>query len=130
MTKQSDKTTEEKKAHYEAHLKKINEELSKVKNPDDYIEYVKRNNRHTLKVSLLNEQVGEELWEGKEITFFNEDNAISHKSIIETFLTLLTREENRGWGYKHTDEELVERIINPIKQILEGGEYPILDEED
>ena len=128
MTKQSDTTTEEKKAKYEAHLKKINKELSKVKSPDDYIEYLKRNNRHTLKVSLINEQVGEELWEGKEITFFNEDNAISHLNVVGEFLLLLAK--NKKWGYKQTTQEVVDNILNPIKDRLVGKMDTYRTEED
>lgn len=86
----------------------------------DYLEYAKKYNRHTLKITLLNEQVGEALWGDTETTFYNEDNAISHLSIVSDFLELLTKEENRGWGFAHTEEELVDRIINPIKDRLLG----------
>tara|TARA_B100001250_G_C19775440_1_gene779304 strand:+ start:1346 stop:1675 length:330 start_codon:yes stop_codon:yes gene_type:complete len=97
-----------------------NEELSKIKSIDDYVDYLKKHNRHTLKISLLNEQTDEEEWVGKSITFCNEDNALSHLDLLVTFYDLIMQEENRGWGYKHTSQELVERIINPIKAKLEG----------
>ena len=86
----------------------------------DYLTYLRKHNRHTLKVSLLNEQCNEELWEGNSITFFNEDNAISHLSVVSELLDLLTREENKSWGYKTTPQEVVDRIINPIKDRLVG----------
>ena len=90
----------------------------------DILEYMRRNNRHTLKVSLFNEQVEREVWSGKEITFLNEDNAISHLEMVGYFLELLTREENMDWGYKQTSDALVDRIIEPIKAKLKG-EVPI-----
>ena len=91
-------------------------------------EWVKENNRHTLKLSLVNQQSGvEDLW--SQIDFYSEDNAFSHIGIVEALLYLITREENKRWGHKHTNEEVVERIINPIKQILEGGNYPDMEEE-
>ena len=70
----------------------------------------------------MDEQLGEELWEGESITFLNEDNAISHLSLLSEFLRLLTKEENKGWGYEQTSQEIVERILNPIKDRL-MGEY-------
>ena len=52
--------------------------------------YMERYNRHTLRISLVDEQVGEELWGDKSITFFNEDNAISHMGFLSDLLDLLT----------------------------------------
>ena len=95
----------------------------------DYSEYLRKYNRHTLSVSLTNEQLGNEFWEGKSITFLNEDNAISHLSLLREFLGLLTKEENSGWGYKHTPQEVVERIVNPIKDRL-MGEYSTYQDTD
>jgi len=86
----------------------------------ELMEYLKKNNRHTLKISLINEQVGEEVWEGSSITFYNEDNAISHLSVLNQFLELLTKEDNRAWGYTHTTDEVVNNIINPIRSVLKG----------
>ena len=114
----TDKTLEEKKADYEAYMERIQKEMSEVKTQEDFIEYLRRNNRHTLKLSLLNEQTGEEEWEGKEITFFNEDNAISHLGILESFFDLIM--ENQNWGYKHTSDEVVDNILNPIRKHLKG----------
>ena len=88
----------------------------------DFLEYLRKYNRHTLSVSLTDEQTGKDLWEGKSITFMNEDNAISHLSLLSEFLGLLTKEENKGWGYEKTSQEIVERILNPIKDRL-MGEY-------
>ena len=105
------KTVEEQLALYKERMEECG---------GDYLEYARKYNRHTLKITLLNEQVGEELWGDTETTFFNEDNAISHLSIVSDFLELLTKEENRGWGFAHTEEELVDRIINPIKDRLLG----------
>ena len=95
----------------------------------DYVEYLRKYNRHTLRVSLLNEQLDKELWGGKSITFLNEDNAISHLTLLSEFLELLTKEENNGWGYKHTSQEGVESIINPIKDRL-MGEYSTYQDTD
>ena len=80
----------------------------------DPIEYMMRFNRHTLRVSLTNEQVNKELWEGSDITFFNEDNAISHLTLINDLLELLTQEENKMWGTGMADNALVERITKFI----------------
>jgi len=86
----------------------------------DFLEYLKKYNRHTLKISLINEQVGEEVWEGTSITFYNEDNAVSHMVILENILDLLTQEENKSWGYEHTKKEVVENILNSIQDMLLG----------
>jgi len=86
----------------------------------ELMEYLKKHNRHTLKISLINEQVGEEVWEGSSITFYNEDNAINHLSVLNQFLELLTKEENRAWGYTHTTDEVVNTIIDPIRSVLKG----------
>jgi hypothetical protein len=86
----------------------------------DILEYNKRYNRHTLKLTLLNEQSGEEEWGEHSITFYNEDNAINHLSVVGEFMELLTKEENRTWGFYHTEQKVVDNILNPIKKILEG----------
>ncbi len=82
----------------------------------DINEYMQRFNRHTLNVSLTDEQVNKQLWEGSEITFYNEDNAINHLSFVNDFLELLTQEENKMWGTGMADEELVERIISFVRK--------------
>ena len=82
----------------------------------DMSEYIQRFNRHTLKVSLTDEQVNKQLWEGTEITFYNEDNAINHLSFVGDFLEVLTKEENRMWGTGMADEALVERIISFVRK--------------
>ena len=87
---------------------------------EDYAEYQRRFNRHTLKISLINEQTNTRNWVNHGITFFNEDNAIFHLSLLGDFLDLLLQEENRGWGYKKTPDELVDRIINPLRDRLKG----------
>lgn len=86
----------------------------------DIREYQRRYNRHTLKLTLLNEQSGEEEWGDYSITFYNEDNAINHLSVVGEFMELLAREENRSWGFYHTEQKVVDNILNPIKKILEG----------
>ena len=83
----------------------------------DFIEYLKKHNRHTLKISLLNEQSGQEEWKGKTITFYNEDNAISHLGLLEKFFELLL--ENKDWGFNHTPDEVVENILNPLKERIQ-----------
>ena len=94
----------------------------------DFMEYMRRNNRHTLRISLTDEQVGKELWGDKEITFFNEDNAISHLGLVNEFLQLLAK--NKDWGYKHTSQEVVDAILNPIKDRLMGEMNTYRDEEE
>jgi hypothetical protein len=79
-----------------------------------------RKNQHTLKLTLTDEQTGEEYWGDYEITFYNEDNAISHLNIVGDFMGLLAKEENRKWGFYHTTEEIVNNIIDPIKKKLRG----------
>jgi len=91
-----------------------------ISNHAELMEYIKKHNRHTLKISLINEQVGEEFWEGSSITFLNEDNAISHLWVLNQFLELLTKEENKRWGYTHTTDEVVNNIIDPIRSVLKG----------
>ena len=83
---------------------------------NDYLEYVRKYNRHTLKISLTNEQIGEEIWEGSEITFFNEDNAISHLGFLTDLLEELLKEENRDWGRRSSNEALVERLTNFVRE--------------
>ena len=82
----------------------------------DFHEYIERYNRHTLQVSLTDEQLNKQLWEGTEITFYNEDNAINHLGFVNDFLELLTQEENRMWGTGMADEVLVERIISFVRK--------------
>ena len=84
-----------------------------------YAEWIINNpNKYTIEVSLLNERTGKKEWGGKTVTFYNEDNAISHLGILERFLELLL--ENKDWGYEWTSEEVVNNILNPIKAKLEG----------
>ena len=83
---------------------------------NDYLKYIEKYNRHTLTISLVNEQTGESFIKDKSITFFNEDNSISHMSFLSKFLELLTDEENRFWGTGRSDEKLVERITNFVKK--------------
>ena len=94
---------------------------------NDYLKWEKYN-RHTLKVSLLNEQTNRENFVGDEITFFNEDNAISHLGLVNEFLQLLAK--NKDWGYKHTSQEVVDAILNPIKDRLMGEMNTYRDEEE
>ena len=107
-------TLEEQHAKIKKQIEEHNE------SGEDPIEYLKKHNRHTLDITLTNEQVGKPCWSGSSITFFNEDNALSHLFLLNEFFELLTKEENKGWGYKHTSQELVDRIINPIKDRLVG----------
>ena len=84
----------------------------------DHLLFMQKTNAHTLKVSLMNEQVKEELFRGEEVTFFNEDNAVGHLRVVGEFLMLLAK--NQDWGYKHTSQEVVDAILNPIKDRLMG----------
>lgn len=95
---------------------------------NDYLKWAEKYNRHTLKVSLLNEQTNRENFVGDEITFFNEDNAISHLGLVNEFLQLLAK--NKDWGYKHTSQEVVDAILNPIKDRLMGEMNTYRDEEE
>ena len=99
-------------------IDKLNKEMERriEVSGGDINEYMQRFNRHTLNVSLTDEQVNKQLWEGTEITFFNEDNAINHLSFVNDFLELLTKEENRMWGTGMADEALVERIISFVRE--------------
>ena len=83
---------------------------------NDYLKYIEKYNRHTLTISLVNEQTGESFIEDKSITFFNEDNSISHMNFLSEFFELLTDEENRFWGTGRSDKKLVERITNFVKK--------------
>ena len=87
----------------------------------DYLQYIKKHNRHTLSISLRNEQTGEVDWEDKSVTFYNEDNAISHLALCACLLEQLTQEENMDWGYKHTSKDVIDRIITPIVERLNGS---------
>ena len=82
----------------------------------DPMEYIQRFNRHTLNVSLTDEQANKQRWEGVEITFYNEDNAINHLSFVGDFLEVLTKEENRMWGTGMADEALVERLTSFVRK--------------
>ena len=95
---------------------------------NDYLKWVEKYNRHTLKVSLLNEQTNRESVCGDEITFFNEDNAISHVSVVNEFLHLLAK--NRDWGYRHTSARTVDAILNPIRDRLMGEMNTYQDDEE
>ena len=99
-------------------IDKLNKEMERriEVSGGDINEYMQRFNRHTLNVSLTDEQVNKQLWEGSEITFYNEDNAINHLSFVNDFLELLTQEENKMWGTGMADEELVERIISFVRK--------------
>ena len=100
----------------------------------DFFEYLRRYNRHTLELTYTNEQLpikdGKSVF--KSITFLNQDNAFSHMSLVKEFISLITAEENKHWGYKQTSQELVDRIINPISDRLKGilDTYPETEEED
>ena len=77
--KMNKKTFEEQMALYNERMEECG---------GDYLEYAKKYNRHTLKITLLNEQVGEALWGDTETTFYNEDNAIvliGNPSITKSF---------------------------------------------
>ena len=121
MTKQ---TRQEKADAQLAELRRQHEECG-----GDYLTWAKKYNRHTLKVCLINEQTGEESWcSGEAITFINEDNAISHLNVVGEFLLLLAK--NKKWGYKQTTQEVVDNILNPIKDRLVGEMNTYQDEEE
>ena len=82
----------------------------------DLMTYMERYNRHTLRISLTDEQVGRELWGDKSVTFFNEDNSLSHMGFLSDLLDLLTQKENRMWGTGRSNKELVERITSFVKE--------------
>ena len=81
----------------------------------DLMTYMERYNRHTLRISLTDEQVGRELWGDKSVTFFNEDNSLSHMGFLSDLLDLLTQKENRMWGTGRSNKELVERITSFVR---------------
>ena len=82
----------------------------------DYQVYQRRYNRHTLRISLTNEQSGREEWGDHECTFFNEDNAINHLGLLGDFLEFATKEENRNWGLGFQDKGLVKRYTDWITE--------------
>lgn len=84
----------------------------------DFLKYLQKYNRHTLKVTLTDEQSGGEVV-GSEVTFCNQDNALSHLSCVCQFFDLLTEEGNKDWGYSRTSDELVNRILTPMRQRLQ-----------
>ena len=83
---------------------------------NDYLKYIEKYNRHTLTISLVDEQIGESFWKPRSVTFFNEDNSISHMSFLSDLLDLLTQKENRMWGTGSSDEELVERVTSFVRK--------------
>ena len=97
----------------------------------DFMTYLKKYNRHTIEFTYTNEQLPKR--EGKQVlssyTFYNGDNCFSHMSLIKEFISLLMKEENKRWGYEQTDQELIDRIINPIKDRL-SGIYDTYQEEE
>ena len=101
-------------------------ELERVRDTDEersvgqaFAKWYEQNpSKYTIEVSLLNEQTGNKEWGGKTVTFYNEDNAISHLGLLESFFELLL--ENKDWGYEWTSEEVLNKILNPIKARLEG----------
>ena len=100
----------------------IEEDIAKLNSGEmEWIDYLRKYNRHTLKISLINERTGQEEFDGKSITFLNEDNAISHLALCSKFLELLCEEENTNWGYKHTSADLVNRIVTPLVDRLNGS---------
>ena len=97
--------------------------MDALKDSTDYLEWCTEHNKHTLTISLVDEQrpLEYQYFDPKQITFFNQDNSISHLAILEDFLDLLTQDENKGWGIKsQTNEELVDRILDPIRDRLLG----------
>ena len=82
----------------------------------DYGLYQRKYNRHTLRISLTNEQTGREEWGDSEVTFYNEDNAINHLGFLGDFLEFMTKEENRSWGLGYQDEGLVKRYTDFITE--------------
>ena len=80
----------------------------------DYGLYQRKYNRHTLRISLTNEQTGREEWGDSEVTFYNEDNAINHLGFLGDFLEFMTKEENRNWGLGMQDKGLVKRYTDWI----------------
>ena len=98
----------------------------------DFMTYLKKYNRHTIELTYTNEQLPKR--EGKQVlssyTFYNEDNCFSHMFLIKEFITLVMSKENKDWGYKHTSQKLIDRIINPITDRLKGiyDTYPEKEE--
>jgi hypothetical protein len=82
----------------------------------DYGLYQRKYNRHTLRISLTNEQTGREEWGDSEVTFYNEDNAINHLGFLGDLLEFMTKEENRSWGMGMQDEGLVKRYTDFITE--------------
>jgi len=73
-------------------------------------------NGYTIRISATDNRTGRDFGE-RNITFRNEDNAISHIGILDDFFDLLL--ENKRWGRDSANDDLVERIIKPIKDQLE-----------
>ena len=114
MTKNSNKGFQ--KAQPEDHpiVKQYNERMEEC--GGDYQEYQRRYNRHTIRISLTNEQTGREEWGDYGMTFFNEDNAINHLGLLGDFLEFVTKKENRNWGLSLQDEGLVKRYTDWITE--------------
>lgn len=90
----------------------------------DPLEYMSRFNQHHLKISVIDGQLNEETW-SEQFTFRMEDAALAHMSIVFELTKLLTNEENcTEWGFKHTDQKVVDRIIAPLTGWLKGQPYP------
>ena len=94
--------------------KQFNDRMEKC--GGDFKEYNRRYNRHTIRISLTNEQNGREEWGDYEVTFFNEDNAINHLGFLGDLLEFMTKEENRNWGLGLQDEGLVKRYTDFITE--------------
>jgi hypothetical protein len=73
-------------------------------------------NGYTIRISATNNRTGQ-VWGERNTTFRNEDNAISHIGVLDDFFDLLR--ENKRWGTTGSNDDLVERIIKPIKDRLE-----------
>ncbi len=75
-----------------------------------------KDKRYTIKMSLNIEETNDTCGE-KNITFYNEDNALDHIIILGEFFDLLL--ENKSWGTTGSNDELVERILKPIREKIE-----------
>ena len=112
MTKKSNKGFAKCQPEDHPIAKQFNDRMEKC--GGDFQEYNRRYNRHTIRISLTNEQTGEEEWGDYGMTFFNEDNAINHLGLLGDFLEFVTKEENRNWGLGFQDKGLVKRYTDWI----------------